>query len=218
MSTSTAATRELSEESRPERELPFFEGPCCLWQRDWTEEEFLRLDQSQEPHFFEYKDGQIDFPGWPTLKHQRVLMRLRDPFSEYLRPAKSGEVVFGVCPIRLWPGRWACPDLSWHLGERLRFAVPNEYFDGASGVAEVLENVPGWRELDTIRKRHDYAKAGIPEYWIVDPERQRITVLTLDGDSYRVHGEFPPGQHATSVLLPGFQVDVSAVFAVAERG
>lgn len=218
MPTSTASTRDLSEKTRAERELPYFEGPCCLWQRDWSEDEFLRLDRSQEPHFFEYEDGRIDFPGWPTLKHQRVLMRIRDRFTEYLEPGRLGEVVFGVCPIRLWRGRWACPDLSLHLCDQLRFAVPSQYFDRASGVAEVLENVPGWRELDTVRKRHDYAKAGIPEYWIVDPEQQRITVLTLDGDSYRVHGEFQPGQQATSVLLPGFQVDVSAALSVGERG
>jgi Uma2 family endonuclease len=53
---------------------------------------------------------------------------------------------------------------------------------------------------------------GIPEYWIVDPQTERITVLTLKGKRYRVLGEFAPGQKATSALLDGFRVDVSAVF------
>jgi hypothetical protein len=42
-----------------------------------------------------------------------------------------------------------------------------------------------------------------------------ITVLTLDGAEYRIHGEFTPGQTATSVLLSGFDVDVAGCFAAA---
>jgi hypothetical protein len=37
-------------------------------------------------------------------------------------------------------------------------------------------------------------------------------VLALKGKQYRVHGEFAPGEQATSVLLDGFGVDVSAEF------
>ncbi len=58
----------------------------------------------------------------------------------------------------------------------------------------------------------EYLALGITEYWIVDPLEQRITVLALDGQAYRVHGIFAPGERATSVLLPGFEVDVEATF------
>jgi Uma2 family endonuclease len=78
-------------------------------------------------------------------------------------------------------------------------------------VSEGEEN----RERDLEIKRREYAKAGIAEYWIVDPQEQRITVLVLDGQTYRVHGVFAPGDQATSVLLPGFAVAVDAVFAAA---
>jgi Uma2 family endonuclease len=73
------------------------------------------------------------------------------------------------------------------------------------------------RQRDLVDKRRDYAQAGVSEYWIVDPETESVTVLALDGSEYRVHGEFKTGESATSVLLPGFAVDVSAVFA-AGRG
>jgi Uma2 family endonuclease len=64
-----------------------------------------------------------------------------------------------------------------------------------------------------VEKRADYAKAQIPEYWIVDPELGKITVLVLDGSAYAVHGEFTRGQQATSMLLPGFSVDVTTAVA-----
>jgi hypothetical protein len=43
----------------------------------------------------------------------------------------------------------------------------------------------------------------------------RIIVLRLEEAQYTVHGEFGPGQQATSALLQGFIVDVAAVFAAA---
>jgi Uma2 family endonuclease len=66
---------------------------------------------------------------------------------------------------------------------------------------------------DLVEKRAEYAAAGIPEYWIVNPLHCTITVLTLEGVTYREHGVFAPGARATSVLLAGFAVDVRAAFA-----
>jgi Uma2 family endonuclease len=62
-----------------------------------------------------------------------------------------------------------------------------------------------------VVKRHDYAQAGIPEYWIIDPQTEMITVLGLQGDQYGTHGVFGRGDSATSALLPGFAVTVSQV-------
>jgi Uma2 family endonuclease len=56
----------------------------------------------------------------------------------------------------------------------------------------------------------------VPEYWIVDPQDEVITVLKLDGGANAVHGEFRLGERATSRLLEGFEVDVAEVFAAGE--
>ncbi|MBI3241680.1 MAG: Uma2 family endonuclease [Chloroflexi bacterium] len=80
-------------------------------------------------------------------------------------------------------------------------------------MSEGLEN----RERDLEKKRKDYAEGGIPEYWIIDPQEQKITVLKLEGVAYAVHGEFAPGVSASSALLNGFSVDVEAVFAAAKQ-
>jgi Uma2 family endonuclease len=78
---------------------------------------------------------------------------------------------------------------------------------------EVVSDSPDDRERDLVTKRAEYARARIPEYWIVDPQEGRITVLRLEGDRYVVHGEFLKGSKASSVLLPGFVVDVTEAFA-----
>ena len=51
--------------------------------------------------------------------------------------------------------------------------------------------------------------AGIPEYWIVDPDQGTITVLTLKKRKYAVHGRFRKGQEAVSRALPGFRAGVA---------
>jgi Uma2 family endonuclease len=50
-------------------------------------------------------------------------------------------------------------------------------------VVEVLS--PSNAKTNLLLKRHEYAAGGIPLYWIVDPERETLTVLTLDGSGER---------------------------------
>jgi len=66
------------------------------------------------------------------------------------------------------------------------------------------------RRRDLEIKRREYAQASIPEHWIVDPLQARIAVLRLEGERYVVHGEFERGTSATSVLLEGFAIEVTA--------
>jgi len=93
----------------------------------------------------------------------------------------------------------------------------DKYWDGADLVMEVVSRDPTDRKRDLEVKPGEYARARIPEYWIVDPEERQIKVLTLEGQTYKVHGEFGPGTVATSVLLPGFAVSVDEVLAAGSR-
>ena len=58
----------------------------------------------------------------------------------------------------------------------------------------------------------DYAEGRVPEYWIVNPQTETITVLGLRGDAYEEAGMYRRGESAASVSLSGFSVDVAAVF------
>lgn len=68
-----------------------------------------------------------------------------------------------------------------------------------------------------VVKRQECAEAGIPEYWIVDPQEEQITVchLAADNEAYKEAGVYGPGEQVESVLLAGFGVGVTAVFAAA---
>jgi Uma2 family endonuclease len=181
---------------------------------DWKEADFLRLDTN---HILEFTDGLIEALAMPTSSHQRILSYLCDELRAFAKVEKSGEVLRAPMPIRLRPGKFREPDLMFMLkGHSDR---KKEYFWlGADLVMEVVSDDDESRHRDHVQKREEYAEAGIPEYWIVDPATNVITVLSLHRGEYRTHGEFTKKQRATSVLLPGFSVGVSDVFATATTG
>ena len=76
----------------------------------------------------------------------------------------------------------------------------------------IIEVAESSLAIDRGRKRRLYASCGVPEYWIVNPEDETITVLRLDGNNYAEHGIFRRGDTATSPLLTGFTIPASSVF------
>ncbi len=81
------------------------------------------------------------------------------------------------------------------------------------GVGSLEEGVSDDKpERDLVDKRGDYAEGRVPEYWIVNPRTETITVLSLRGDAYEEAGVYRRGEAAASVLLPGLTVAVAAVF------
>lgn len=104
------------------------------------------------------------------------------------------------------------PDIVYKLRENL--PSPDEkYFTGADLIMEVVGADERSRRRDYQTKVADYAKAGVAEYWIFDPQEERVMVLSLAGDKYAEHADLTKQGTATSVLLDGFAVDVTEVFA-----
>ena len=150
----------------------------------------------------------------PTPSHQRLLRYLSRRLEDVVAAESLGEVLCAPCPIRLWAGRLREPDVFYvHHDRQVESDKPP---NGADLVIEILSPGATNRERDLVAKRNDYAQAGVTEYWIVDPDEQTVIVLSLDGQSYRTHGEFQPGAIAASPLLPKFQINVAELFESAQ--
>ena len=122
---------------------------------------------------------------------------------------EGGVALVAPLRLRIREDRFREPDLML-LRDATDPRRQDRYWLGADLVAEVVS--PDDPDRDYGRKRMDYAEAGIPEYWIVDPRRPEITVLTLGQDGYIDREPFGVGDIAASSLLNGFSVAVSAVF------
>jgi Uma2 family endonuclease len=176
-------------------------------QGTWTEEDYLDLDTN---HLLEFTDGFVEVLPMPTTSHQRVVQRLSSPLMAFVAARNLGTALFAPLPIRLRDNKFCEPDVFFVSSERAHL-MGERFWTGADLVMEVVSDDPGSHERDHVKKRADYAAAGIPEYWIVDPQQGRITVLKLAGKTYAVHGEYDAGAAAESALLPGFRVEVSQV-------
>jgi Uma2 family endonuclease len=177
----------------------------------WSESEYLDLVAYRQ---IEFVDGCLEFLPVPTRTHQRLLQFVFRRLDDCVESMDLGQAFMGGYRVRIRPGKYREPDVLFAArGRKLdeRFAY------GADLVIEIVSAGEEHRARDLIEKRKDYASARVSEYWIIDPESETITVLTLKRSGYRVHGEFRPGQVATSVLVPGFEVDVSACFKAARK-
>jgi Uma2 family endonuclease len=176
-------------------------------QGEWSEEEYLVLTEHANV-LIEFTDGLLDILPMPTDKHQSVVKFLVFAFCAFVE-ARGGIVQFAPLRLRIRPGKFREPDLLLLL-----LATDprreNRFWLGADLALEVVsEDKP---ERDLVQKRHDYAEGRVAEYWIVNPQAETITVLRLNGEVYEEAGTYRRGESAASVLLPGFSVDVAAVF------
>ena len=176
-------------------------------QGHWSEEEYLSLDTNR---LIEYSHGQLEVLPMPTFSHQRLVAFLYRSLMGFIEERGLGVVMFAPLRIQLWSGKYREPDLVFMATEHAD-RLGEQYWRGADLVMEVVS--PDDPQRDTVTKRREYAQAGIPEYWIVNPAASSIIVLTLRGREYALHGEFVASETATSVLLDRFTVDVAAVFS-----
>ncbi len=180
----------------------------------WTEEEYWALNQNTN-WLIELSDGFLEVLPMPTPFHQRIVQFLFKALEAFVLAHAKGEVFFAPLPVRLWEGKLREPDILFVRPGRI--PDPHRPAQGADLAMEVVSEDHKSRQRDLEVKPSEYARAQIAEYWIVDIEKGSITVLRLEGDRYVVHGEFGPGSQAASMLLPGFSVDVAAVFAAGIR-
>ena len=174
----------------------------------WTEALYLRLTDRCN-RLIEFTDGHLDVLPMPTTQHQAVLKFLFLAFHAFVG-ARAGAVFFAPLRLRIRPGKFREPDLL----VLLKADDPrrqDDFWLGADLVVEVVS--PGDARRDTVDKRVDYADAGIPEYWIVDPQDGTVTVLTLADGEYEEHGVFHLGDSASCVCLPEFSVAVQDILA-----
>ena len=149
----------------------------------------------------------------PTETHQLVLQFLHGAFAAFLQP-RGGIALFAPFPLRIREGKYREPDLLV-LCDAADARRADARWTGADLVLETVS--PDDPARDYVVKRGDYAEAGIPEYWIVDPRTETVNMLTLDGDEYAEDGVYGRGDAAVSRVLDGFDVAVDAVFDFARR-
>jgi len=178
-------------------------------QGEWTEQDYLWLTDDTK-RLVEFTDGFLEILPMPTDRHQAILSFMFLAFHNFLLPL-GGKVQFAALRLQLRTGKFREPDLLL-VRDAKDPRRQDRFWTGADLVLEVVSKDDPARDL--IRKRHDYAEAKIPEYWIVNPLTETILVYRLKGRKYPKAHTFARGTRAVSHLFPDFSVNVDEVFDV----
>ena len=153
----------------------------------------------------------------PTLRHQAVLTFLASLLDRHARADALGSVFVGPVDIALSPADTSRsmvvqPDLVFVTHAQRALLTPTG-IDGAPDlVVEVVARET--EDRDHVKRRDLYARGGVEEYWIVDPDAESIDVLrrhgsTLDTEAVLTAGH---GEVLESALLPGLRIELTSLF------
>jgi Uma2 family endonuclease len=175
---------------------------------EWRYEDLERLPDDGKR--YEIIEGELYEMPSPTSPHAvtiRNLMFLIGPLIEalggWLMTAPLDVFFRGADPVQ--------PDMIVLLPERAARLTRR----GVEGPPDLLIEVlsPSNRGHDLLTKRTLYARAGVREYWIVDPESRTIDVLTLDRGAFHAIHEGVDRGEIVSPLLGGTSFPIARIFA-----
>jgi Uma2 family endonuclease len=177
-------------------------------QGDWTYNHYAALpDDGQR---YEIVNGVLVMVPAPSWFHQEVAGAFYRHLHDYLVSNGLGGAFTSPIDVELTPSNMFQPDVVVLL-KASREKLHEQHIVGAPDlVVEVAS--PGTRAVDRLSKYEAYARAGVPEYWIANPETKTIEVLVLEAGKYHSLGVFREKATLPSRIVPGFSVPVEQFF------
>jgi Uncharacterized protein conserved in cyanobacteria, COG4636 len=152
----------------------------------WTYADYAALPD--DGNRYEIIAGVLYTTPAPGAGHQSVSARLVTFLVTHVEFAGLGRVFAAPVDVELAPDTVVQPDIVVILSANLDRITPSRIIGAPDLVVEILS--PGTAGYDRREKQDAYARAGVGEYWIVDPGAQTVELLTLDQGGYRSHGVF----------------------------
>lgn len=117
-------------------------------------------------------DGVHHVTPSPSLVHQQVIADLLYALQEFLRVERVGLALSSPSDVELAEDTIVQPDIV--VFARTGDRPPRDWREAGRPILAVEVISPSSASRDRILKRRRYQRAGIPEYWIVDPDAQLV--------------------------------------------
>lgn len=173
--------------------------PCYRGLR-LTADDYFSLDD--DGFRYELVDGVICMSPSPTPGHQEIVLEIGAQIRNHLEQHPIGRA-FVELDVQLRDDLVYRPDVVFLRTDRAK-ACRERVVGPPDLIVEVIS--PDSRRYDSETKRGDYARCGVAEYWMIDPQRGSMIFLRLQGGRY-VEIE-PTDDRLTSAALPGFVLDL----------
>lgn len=170
----------------------------------YTVEDIYELPEGERAELI---DGQMYAMSSPGRIHQQILLSLGRKIADHI-DAHQGKCEVNVAPFAVFLNN----DNRTYLEPDISVVCDKNKLDdrGCNGAPDwVIEIVsPSSRTMDYYRKLFKYQEAGVREYWVVDPEKQRVVVYHFEQETmeeYSFEEKVPVG------IFEGFSLEVPEI-------
>jgi len=187
----------------------------------------MALSQSKKEEYYTYADylgwdenfraelhdGELVMMSPPLRVHQGIVTQLVYQLESYLK-GKKCKVYPAPFAVRLFPEKDDSDTMVFEPD--IVVVCDSEKLDakGCNGPPDLVIEIisPSTAKYDRIYKFRKYQKAGVREYWIVDPETKSAQVCILENGRYVVSA-YDETEKVPVFVLDGCEIDLPEVFA-----
>lgn len=179
-------------------------APALAQEKIYTIDDIYALPEGRHAELI---DGQIYDMAPPTRKHQRIAGELFTLIHEYIK-SNNGSCEVYTAPFAVFLNEddknYVEPDISV-------ICNPDRLTDkGCSGAPDWIIEIasPGSRQMDYFTKLFKYRTTGVREYWIVDPDKNRITVYDFESENT---GDYTFADSVKAGIYEDFYISFAAI-------
>jgi len=165
------------------------------------------------PERFQLINGEVFQMASPSVTHQALLGELSIQFYNWLQGTPC-QVFFAPLDVRLFPQKDKSdntvvqPDVLVICDKD---KLSKNSVDGAPDLAVEIV-LPSNTHSELFLKFHYYLKAGVREYWVIDPERKKVQVHIYE-DGHYISTAYEDNDHIPVTVLPGLDIALKDLWA-----
>jgi Uma2 family endonuclease len=176
-----------------------------------TYDDFVLFPDDGKRH--EIIDGEHYVTPSPNTRHQQILLNLVLAIGSWLETHPMGRIFFAPFDVIFSDFDVVEPDLLYISNQRAAEVLTDTH---VRGTPELVVEVgsPGTRQRDETIKRRLYERAGVDEYWVVDPDLDIVRIYRRGGDAFgrAIELSREAGDVLTTPVLPGLDIPLARIF------
>ena len=174
----------------------------------FTYKDYKSLPES-ETRRYELLEGELIMVPSPSFEHQRISRNLEFIMHSFVQEKNLGTIIHAPLDVHLGEDV-VQPDILFISQGRSPIITEEEIRGAPDLMVEILS--PATAERDQTYKKTLYARYGVREYWVVDPEGKTVEVLTLGKAGFESSGTYGKMDTLKSTIFLGLTINLSDVF------
>ena len=158
---------------------------------------------------YELIEGSLFVSPFQSYAHQQVASALTVDLGNFVRDQRLGLVLCAGLKVVLGESTAVGPDLVYISNQRMGGSRADGFYGAPDLVVEILGEKPA---VDTFVKKNQYAKAGIPHYWIVDPSRRTLDAFRLEAGRHHRAASLREEDSFSPELFPGLVIPLGELW------